>query len=350
MNFLQLCTGMGLSLLIVGCGGAIEEKKEKPPVKVDVLIAEISISENFIEVNGNVLAEESVDLYPEVSGRVVQLNMPDGATVQEGTVLAKLNDAELQAQLKQQQSQLNLALKTENRLKILLEANGVNQSEYDNAINQVNTLTAAVEMTKALIDKTVIKAPFSGKLGLRLISKGAFVNTQTKLGTLLQSDKSKIDFNIPANLGLNPHPGDTVYVQLNDKSERIKALISAVEPQISTSTRNIKLRARLINADIAAGSFVKVYLKNIQKGIVVPTNAIIPEANSNQLIVIKNGKGVFTNVETGLRTATNILIHSGINPGDTIVINGVLFVRPKADLQIRKVLKSEDIFNTSSKK
>ena len=338
MNYIALFSALTLSLSLISCKNNEEEKKDKPPVKVDVMIATNIDFPTSIEVNGNVLSEEMVELHPEISGRITYLNMPDGAEVSAGTLLAKINDAELQAQLEQQKFQLSLASKTEQRLKKLLAINGVNQAEYDVAINQVNSLEASIKILNAQIDKTQIKAPFSGKLGLRLLSLGAYVNPQSLIGTIQQSDKTKIDFAVPESYSSMVKIGEAVTIQTNNKEEKYIAIISAIEPQINIETRNIKVRARLKLGSISPGTFVKVSLDKIEKGIVVPSNAIIPDANSNQLIVVKKGKGVFTNVETGIRTADEIQILSGVNPGDSIVVSGVLFVRPKAPLKIRKVI------------
>jgi membrane fusion protein (multidrug efflux system) len=232
-------------ILSYSCENKTSKSKEKPPAIVDVIIAENVKFPTGTEVNGSALSEEMIELYPEISGRLILLNIPDGASVQEGAVLAKINDAELQAQLDQQKAQLDLAVKTEQRLKTLLNVNGVNQSEYDAALNQVSSINANVKMLNAQIDKTVIKAPFSGKLGLRMVSIGAYVTPQTILGTLQQTEKIKIDFTVPETYASLVTIGSTVNVLVNGSDEKQPAIISAIEPQINFDTRNIKVRARL---------------------------------------------------------------------------------------------------------
>ena len=278
-------------LALVSCNSTeTDEKKDKPPVRVDVIIAG---EENFptnIEVNGTVLSEEMIELHPEISGRITFLNIPDGATVSEGTILAKINDADLQAQLEQQKVQLDLATKTEQRLKKLLAINGIDQATYDAALNSVNSIEANIKVLNAQIDKTVIKAPFTGKLGLRQISLGAYVSPGTLIGTLQQTDKIKIDFTVPAAYENLVSIGHIVSIESTGSAEMQTAEITAVEPQINTLSRNLKVRARLKNGNITPGSFVKVSLIENKKGIIAPTNAIIPDAMSNQIIVVKNGK------------------------------------------------------------
>ena len=184
MNKVRFITILFILLGIFSCKRKTQILKDKPPVTVDVIIAEKVNFPSSIEVNGVSLSEEMIELHPEISGRLTYLNLPDGATVKEGAILAKINDADLQAQLEQQKVQLDLANKTENRLKELLVVNGVNQSDYDAALSQVNTINANIKVLNAQIDKTVVRAHFNGKLGLRMVSPGAYVTPQTLLGTL----------------------------------------------------------------------------------------------------------------------------------------------------------------------
>jgi membrane fusion protein, multidrug efflux system len=330
---------------LLSCKRKTVNVKVKVPVTVDVIIAEKLNFPSSIEANGVTLSEEMIELHPEISGRLTYLNVPDGATVKEGTILAKINDADLQAQLEQQKVQLDLANKTENRLKELLAVNGVNQSDYDAALSQVNTIKANIKVLNAQIDKTVIRAAFNGKLGLRLVSPGAYVIPQTLIGTLEQSDKIKIDFTVPSSYANLVSVGNTVFVQTNESDEKQIAVISAIEPQINVSTRNITVRARLKSGTISPGAFVKVLLTKNEEGFAVPSNALIPDASSNQVIVIKNMKAVFKNVETGIRAADVVELLSGVNQGDTIVVSGVLFVRPNALVKIRKI-RTQVIENT----
>ncbi len=319
--------------------------KKNPPVPVDIIIAANEDFPSNIEVNGTVLSEEMVELHPEVSGRLTYLNIPDGAEVKAGTILAKINDADLQAQLQQQKVQFDLAQKTEQRLKKLLAVNGVDQATYDAALSQMNLIDANIKVLNAQIDKTVIKAPFSGRLGLRLVSEGAYVNPSTLIGTLQQSDKIKIDFTVPETYQSLIGIGKSVSIQSSSSDKSLTATISAIEPQINTTTRNIKVRAKLTEGTLNPGAFVKVMLDDKANGIVVPTNVIIPDALSNQVVIIKKGKVVFKNVETGIRTENVVEITKGIDIGDSVIVSGVLFVRPTSKIKIKAVKKIDALMN-----
>jgi len=335
-NFLK--TLLLLSLLYSCAGNDKEQKsKEKPAIFVDVIIAGNQDFVSNLEVNGTVLSNELVDLHPEISGRLTYLNIPDGGFVSQGTVLAKINDADLQAQREQYKTQLELAVKTEKRLSDLLRVSGVNQADYDAALNQVSVLQANLAFVDAQIDKSVIRAPFAGELGLRLVSPGAYVTPQTILGTLGQTDKVKIDFSVPESYSSLIKKGNKVKVQTNDSRDSLTATITAIDPQINSVTRNIKARAFLDNGNILPGAFVKVLLDKNRKAMIVPTNAIIPEAYLSQVVAVKNGKAVFKTVETNLRNANVIEITKGLEPGDSIVVSGMLYVRPNAKVRIKRV-------------
>jgi membrane fusion protein (multidrug efflux system) len=342
MNYIRSIFILLVLCGLISCKHKAEKSKDKLQVNVDVIVAKKVHFPSTIEVNGESLSEEMIELHAEISGRLIYLNIPDGAVVQKGTVLAKINDADLQAQLEQQKVQLNLAVKTEQRLRELLTVNGINQADYDAALSLVNTINANIKVLNAQIDKTVVRAAFSGKLGLRMVSPGAYVTPLTLLGTLQEADNIKIDFTLPEFYANMARVGNTVFIQTNESEDKLPAVISAIEPQINSATRNIKARARLNSGKISPGSFVKVLLTKDEEGILVPSNALIPDAASNQVVIIRKSKTIFANVETGTRNADLVQLSGGVKEGDTIVVSGVLFVRPNTLVKIRAV-KTESI-------
>lgn len=335
---------------------ACKSKQEAPKqnnnapqaVGVDVLIASQHNVSNGVEANGTVVANEFVELHPEVSGRLTYLNVPEGARIQQGTVVARINDADLQAQLNKTKVALDLAQKTEERLRKLLAISGVNQADYDVSLNAVNGFKADMAYTQSLIDKTVVKAPFSGVVGLRQVSPGSYLTPASIIVTIQQMDKIKIDFTLPEEYSKLISKGKTVNVQLDAASKTLhQAVIVATEPQVNLNTRNLKVRAILENAKVNAGAYVKVYIdtQNGQQSILVPTNAIIPDDKNKQLVLVKNGKATFVNVETGGRQANTIEITQGISVGDSVVVTGLLFARPKSQLKVLSVKTLEQLSN-----
>ena len=348
--FLLLLTAFFINGLS-SCGKKKKEVKSKGPsgpAIVDIIIAGSRNISSDIEVNGTVLANEFVQLMPEVSGRLTYLHIPEGKFVKKGTILARINDADLQAQIQKIKVQLELAVLTEQRLKKLITINGVNQSEYDLALNQVNSLKADLAYTQTLAEKTILKAPFSGRVGLRNISEGAMVSPSTVVTTLQETNRLKLDFTLPEEFGDLIAPGKSVNVMLDqNKGSLQKATVIAAEPQINVTTRNILARAILPPSSATPGSFAKVYIKtgNSAMHIVVPTNCIIPEAKTKKIVVIKNGKAEMVSVETGARREGLAEVTKGISEGDSVVVAGVLFTKPGAEVKVRSVKPLDEFAN-----
>lgn len=340
------------SIIITSCENKQVTKSSKPksegPVVVDVMIASSQKVDNTVEANGTVIANENVELHPDATGVLTYLNIPEGKFVKKGTVLAKVNSADLVATYQKSKVQLDLASTTVERLNKLLAVNGINQSDYDAAVNNANSLKADMAYTQTLIDKTIIHAPFDGTLGLRQVSPGAYVSPTTVIATLQQLGKLKIDFTIPEEYSNLVKVGSVVDVEADAANEkRQKATIIAIEPQANSQTRNLSVRAVLPgNTQANPGAFVKVYIGAEGSGkmtVMVPTNCIIPDDINNQLVLIKKGKSEFVNINTGIRLANNVEITKGVSAGDTVVVTGVLFVKPNAEVKIRSIKTLEEV-------
>ena len=338
-------------ILILGLFACKEKTKPtdkfnvNAPVSVDIAIAAAQVVDKVIEVNGSVVASEFVDIRPESNGRIVFLQIPEGKMVTAGTVLAKLNDADLQAQMQKIKVQLALAIINEQRNYKLLEAKGINQSDYDISLQQVNSLKADIAYTQSLIDKTVIKAPFAGQMGLKQVSLGAYISTATTIVSLQKVDQLKIDFTLPEIYQNYIKVGKKVTVEsISNPGVKMNATIAAIEPQIIATSRNIKVRANL-QGKLIPGAYTKVFLgENQQKpSILVPSNIIIPDSKVKQLVVVREGKAKFISVETGYRTASAVEITAGVKLGDSLVVAGMLFVRDGSDLKIGKTLPLVEI-------
>ena len=321
-------------------------KKVDPPAIVDVIVAQNQSISSITEANGSIVANEFVELHPEVSGRITYLNIPEGTTVKKGTVLARINDSDLQAQLNKTKVQLDLSQKTEQRLTKLLSINGIGQAEYDAALNQVNSLNADLEYTKVLIDKTILRAPFSGVIGLRQVSPGAYVSPTTILATIQQVNQLKVDFTVPEEYSGIIRKGSVVEVAVEGQNNsRCKAVVIAREPQINQTTRNLLIRAMLTNCTANPGTFAKVYFTagSARNSITIPTNAIIPDDKNKKIVIVKGGKATYAVVETGVRKESFVEITKGVTVGDTIVVDGVLFARPDKPVKIRNVKSNEQL-------
>jgi len=298
---------------------------------------------NNILASGTLLPSEEINVQAEVSGKIVMLNIQEGVTVTKGTLLAKLYDADLQAQLKKLIIQKETAQKTDARLKQLLTINGVGQQEYDNASTLLNNIVADIEVLQTQISKTEIRAPFGGVVGLRNVSNGAYITPSTVITTLQQIDPLKMDFSVPEKYSQSISKGDPLKLKVDGFDQSFTAKIYAIEPRIDETTRTIKMRALLQNgsAKLMPGSFAKVDLglKELDNALMVPSQCIIPEARTKKVIVVKGGVAQFVKVETGVRTESQVQITDGLSIGDTVVATALMYIKPDAKVKITRLIQ-----------
>jgi len=312
------------------------DSKANAQKKVDAYIVKPSLLINEISVTGSLLAFEEVTLQNEVAGRVVKLNLPEGKFVRKGTLLVKLFDDDLQATLKKQQSQLAIQEQIYKRQSELLKVSGISQNDYDQTILQVNSIKADIEVQKTLIRKTEVLAPFDGVIGLRKISVGAIVTPATLLSTIRSENKIKLDFSVPEKYGSVVTSGMKVKFTMYNDDSQFEANVIATEEGIDATTRNLKVRA-IVNGKsklLIPGAFANVQLRLSENtnALLIPTQAIIPKEQTKSIIVAQHGKAHFITVLTGIRNASNIEITKGIQPGDTIITSGLLFLKEGAKL------------------
>jgi membrane fusion protein, multidrug efflux system len=307
-------------------------------LQVNAVMARPAAIDNSVLASGTLVASEEVELHSQVSGIITSLNLHEGALVAKGTLLVKLFDSDLQAQLKKIEAQKETAEKTEARMKELLAINGIGQQEYDNALTLVKTMAADIDNIKAQIQKTEIRAPFSGMLGLRNVSEGAYLTPAVTIATLQKTDPLKIDFAIPERYASEIRTGDMLQFSVAGFSTKFSAKVFAIEPRIDEETRTLRMRAFVKNSDakLFAGAFanVELALAKIDNALMVPSQCVVPDARSKKVVVVKGGKAEFRVVTTGIRTEFSVQITSGIAAGDTVVTSSLLFVKPGMDLNV----------------
>jgi membrane fusion protein (multidrug efflux system) len=346
-----------LSVLLVStsfftaCGGKKKSEKitaqtggaaKAPPMRVDGYIVHPQPFQENIEVPGNLVANEVAEIHPEVSGRIVSLNVAEGKYVGRGTVLAKLYDGDLVAQLRKVQVQLALAQKTEERQAQLLKIQGISQQDYDISLLQVNNLKADIGILQTSISKTVVRAPFSGKLGLKNISPGAYVSPASVIAVINQTDQLKLDFTVPEKYIEQVKMGQLVTFSFEGSSKQLGAKVIATESNVTETTRSLTVRAAVVGSDpsLLPGKFAKVQLSfdPDPNALLIPTQAVLPQARGKKVILYKGGTAIFADVTTGVRDSARIQITNGLKPGDTVVVTGLLSVRPEAKIQIGKIV------------
>lgn len=334
-----------LVILLFACHSKVPEsqsaKQKLSKLKVEAFIVKPSVLDQSITISGTIKPFEETVIMPEVSGRVVSINLQEGKTVRRGTVLIELFNDDLKAQLRKSQAQLLIAEETLKRQNELIKVNGISQSDYDQAQLQVKSITADIEVLNVQIGRTKIKAPFDGTVGLRNVSLGAQVSTTTALVTLREVDKLKLDFSVPEKYSSEIKPGIKVQFIIQGDNQKYDAEVMASEQGIESTTRNLKARAIIKNPSpsLVPGAFATVELRlgKINQALMVPTQAVIPQEKDKSLIIANHGKAKFVVIKTGIRNSSRIDVISGINPGDTIITTGLLFLKPGAILNYSTV-------------
>jgi membrane fusion protein, multidrug efflux system len=297
--------------------------------------------EQDIEVSGTILPFDETIIMSEVSGKVVSLNLQEGRLVKKGTLLLKLFDEDLQAQLKMLEVQLKIAENNEQRMKTLFKVSGTSQQEYDASLLQVSNLKAQIEILKVNIGKTEIRAPFSGVLGLKKISLGQYISPQVQIVTIRDVNNLKLDFSMPEKYGHSMTKGTKVQFTVTGNDKIYSATVFANESSIESESRNLNVRA-LISGNLNGlipGAFAKVKANLGEKAeaIMIPTSAIVPQANTKKVFVARNGIAKSVVIKTGVRQADGIEVLSGLEKGDTIVVTGILFIKPNSRIKFSKV-------------
>jgi membrane fusion protein (multidrug efflux system) len=269
------------------------------------------------------------------------MNLPEGKKVAAGTLLLKIFDEDLQTQLRKLDAQLAIARTTAQRLKGLLDVKGTSQQEYDLAELQIKNTEAEMELLRVKIRQTEIRAPYSGVIGLRQISPGAYITPATAIATIRDDSKLRLDFSVPEKYGVLIRTGQTIHFKVDGSDRSYAAVVNASEQNIDVNTRDLRLRA-IVNEqspELAPGRFAEVdlTLSTRPKAIMIPTEAVIPQAKDKKVVVSKDGKAKFVTVTTGIRQAGMVEITSGLLPGDTIVTAGMLFLRPDVAISFSKV-------------
>lgn len=321
---LNLSCGDSGEAQMAGRGGAA--------LPVSVHVIEPGTLNNRIITNGTILANEEVELTSEASGRVTAILFEEGKPVQKGDLLLKTNDSELQAQLLKEKYSLKLAEDKEARGRQQLAIEAISKEDYDVLMNELNTVKAQIQLIEAQIAKTEIRAPFDGRIGLRFVSLGSYISSNTRIASVLDVNPVKIDFSVPEKYVNLVHAGDKITFTVQGSDLQHQGEVYAVEPKIDPATRTLLLRARSDNPDgaILPGAFaeVKLILETVDDALLIPTQALIPELNGHKVFIVQGKTAAPRPVKIGIRTENDVQITEGLMPGDSVITSGILQLRP----------------------
>ncbi len=293
-----------------------------------------------VRVTGTIVADESVDLNSEVSAKIDQIHFNEGQSVSKEQILVSLNDDEQEAELEKLRFTKKLNEDNEFRQRKLLEKEAISREEYEVALTTLNTSLADIKLLEARMAKYKIRAPFEGRIGLRGVSEGSYINPGDLIARLYNIERVKIDFSIPGKYLQQINVGDKLRFTVDGYEESFDGEIYALEPQIDPQSRSIKLRAYSQNPGnkLLPGQFAKInlILDQLENTMMVPTIAIIPELNSTKVFVYTDGIVDERIVETGIRTEDMVQITNGLEAGDVVITTGLLQVRKGMEVNIEQ--------------
>lgn len=284
-----------------------------------------------IFVSGSLVPDEEVNLSFESSGKITDIFFKEGTHVEKGELLAKINDAPLQADLRKKQAQVKLMQDRLFRAKALLEKEAVSKEAFQEAEANLAALEAEIEGVEAQIEQTELRAPFSGIIGLRQVSVGAYATTTTEVATLTKTAPLKVEFNVPERYaGMLPEGTELTFTAEGDLTTR-NAKVYASDSRVDPETRTFAIRAIYPNTDgkLIPGRYVNVNLvtQRFDNTLAVPSEAIVSEMGIDKVFVCKNGKAQPVEIAKGLRTDAMVQVLRGLVPGDTVITSGTMQLR-----------------------
>ena len=340
-----------VSLVLAGCSdnqasignGATPSQA----MRVDYVVVHSRPVANKIEMTGTLLAAESALLSAQTSGLVKGIYFKEGEYASRGRLLVKLDDRQWLAQRKKLEAQLDIAQKDLTRKQKLLEIKGISQAEVDDALLQLESIKADIQELDVRIDFAAIRAPFSGRVGLRNVSLGSYLSAGDPVTQLVQVDPLRLEFSVPEKYANQVRSGQSVNFTLSGSDSVYQASVYATEPVISETTRALRIRARVPNrqGELIAGAFAEVnlLLDSIPDALLVPTEAVVPQLNDQIVYRVKGGKVEPIKVKLGVRLAHLLQVQEGLSSGDTVMVSGLLqakeglAVKPGEEIQVDKL-------------
>jgi membrane fusion protein, multidrug efflux system len=302
------------------------------PLKVQVYRVEPQRLEEEVVTTGALKANEEVELRAQASGRVVRIAFEEGAPVRQGALLLKIDDAELQAQLKRAEVERNLAETQSARAQRLFAQDTISREEMEEAAADLDVRQAEIALLQARIDQTEVRAPFDGIVGLRSVSVGTYLTPAVPIATLQNLNPMKIDFAAPEKYAGRIALGDAVEVMVAGTTGPVTGHIYAIEPRVDAETRTLQVRARTPNPGgrLLPGAFarVRVVLASSDDALLVPSIALVPGQLETRVFVVEDGIARPRTVVVGARTATQVEIAEGLRPGEVVITSGIGQIKP----------------------
>jgi len=315
--------------------------QQRRPLNINAKIIKPESLIDGFRTTGSLLPDEEVDLSFETSGKITNIYFSEGTAVKKGDLLAKVNDAPLQAELRKLEAQIPLAKDRVFRQRSLLEKDAVSQEAYEQVSTELEKLNADIEFVKSRIIQTELRAPFDGIIGLRQVSEGAFASPTTVIATLTKIIPLKLEFSINERQAGEVRKGTNLTFRVEGSLNTYNASVYAVEPQLDLKTRTMRARALYSNSGgrLKPGrtASIEIKLREIKDALTVPSEAIVAEMGRDIAYLYKDGKACQVVLKRGLRTEAAVQIIDGISVGDTLIVTGVMQLRDGMPVKIDNI-------------
>ena len=302
------------------------------PVKLDLVLNEVTAV-------GSLIADEAVMVRPEIAGRVVDLPFREGQAVQKGAKLVVIDGSEYDAVLAQAKADAKTETQRYERTIDLFKNKFVSQDAVDVAKGNMDRAVARVQENDARLAKTTIYAPFSGIVGLRVISPGAYVKAGDDVVRLENTSSLKLDFRVPEMYVSKLKAGQAVSVRTDAyPNEVFEGRIYALEPSVDEKTRTVVARAQIPNKQgkLRPGMFgrVNVLLESRPNAVIVPEQAIWPQGRDSFVYKVVDGKAVLTKIDIGNRRPGEVEVAKGLAAGDMVITDGQMKIKDGAPVMV----------------
>lgn len=309
---------------------------------VDITVTKSDNHSQSEVIAGSIIANRYVEINSELSKKVSAVNFKDGSHVKMGSVLYKLEDADIKAKLLQLQAELDLASLNEQRLASLLKTESIRREEHDIAVAKKNALLATKQLLQDELNKTFIRAPFDGIVGISKVFTGSYVTPGNSLTTIQEQRILKLQFHVSEKYVSLLKPGMSVLFTTVDRNDKLKATIISTDVALNNDTRSILVHAIISNTSghLKPGMSAKVFFsthKADRTGFSVPTEAVVPSDKGYSVFLLSKGTAKLQPVEIIDRTDNDVLIKSGIKLGDSILISNLLRVSDGMPIQIASI-------------
>lgn len=280
-----------------------------------------------LQTVGSLRADEAVSVRAEVSARITRIHFEEGGHVVAGQPLFSLDASLPDAALKEAQANLENSRRAAARAKELLSQKLVSQADYDKARAALGVDEARANSARATLAKYTLRAPFSGRVGLRNVSVGEFVNAGQDLIPLVRIDPIAVDFSVPERALPQLAQGQAIRIEVDAfPGERFGGRVLAIDPSIDPGTRSVKLRAQIGNPDgrLRPGQFARLQLESSgdAQALLVPEQALMQDGDTRFVYTVVDGKAKKTVVKTGARVPGKVEIVEGLQPGAVVITAG----------------------------